>query len=174
MATAHFVKKARKANRAAGVKKGESYWWASFKTGRSSYKRYWKKAPRPSQLTQSEFLSNIYAAQESLEDAVQDLRDGKVTFEDLAGTIDEAVTAVHEQGDECEGKKDNMPESLQEGPTGELLQNRADECDSTAQELETIADTLREVQEETEYEIPDGETDEAREARLEKFEDKIG
>ncbi len=56
MARAHFVKKARKDNPAAGIKAGDSYYWWKFRRGG---KHYSKTAPRPSQLTQSEYLRRL-------------------------------------------------------------------------------------------------------------------
>lgn len=80
MTKAHFVKKAAKDNPA--VKKGEPYWWWKFMVGgRGGPKHYSATRPRPSQLTQSEFLSAIYSQQEDLEDALKELREGKLTVE---------------------------------------------------------------------------------------------
>mgnify|MGYP005841308009 CR=1 FL=1 len=54
--------------------------------------------------------------------------------------IKDAAEAVREQGEECGSKKDSMPDSLQEGPSGELLQERIEACESAAQELEDLAE----------------------------------
>jgi uncharacterized protein YukE len=169
MARAIHVKKARKDNPAAGIKKGDEYWHVSFRSGRSSYTRYFTSPPRPSQLTQSEFLSNIYAAQEVIQDELQELKQGKLTFQELADIIDEQKEAVEEQGQECDDKFGNMPDSLQEGPTGALLQSRVDECNNTAQELDEAADTIRDLVENDE--IPEEATDAT--ARLATVKDKI-
>lgn len=121
MPRVHFVNKARKDNPA--VKKGESYYWWEFRYGG---KRYSATHPRQSQLTQSEFLSQMYSFQEQLEDAT--------SIEDIAGLPDE----IRQLGEEQTEKKDNMPESLQYGPTGELLDERAEAMETWASELEDI------------------------------------
>ncbi len=135
MARAHFVKKAQKNNPA--VKKGESYyWWAFMQGGRGGPKHYSKTAPRQSQLTQSDFLSQIYSLQEEIEDlrAENYLEDR----ESLKGEVEDIISQVRELGEEQDEKKNNMPDSLQESETGELLANRAEECENFAQELEQV------------------------------------
>ena len=59
-----FVKSARKDNPVA--KKGESYYWWKFRYGG---KRYSKTRPRPSQLTQSPYYSQVRSLVEQIEDA---------------------------------------------------------------------------------------------------------
>lgn len=131
MARAHFVKKARKAHKAGGIKKGESYyWWAFMVGGRGGPKHYSKTAPRPSQLTQSEFLGSLYALQEEIDDL--DANDG------LGAAVEDIASRLRDLGTEQSDKKDNLPEGLQEGPTGELLQERADACEAAADDLEGI------------------------------------
>ena len=124
-----FVKKARKDNPVA--KKGESYdWWAVMVSGRGGPKHYSKTPPRPSQLTQSEFLGSLYGLQERIEDL--EANDG------LGATVEEIASELRDLGQEQSDKKDNMPDGLQEGATGELLQERADACEAAADELEGI------------------------------------
>lgn len=129
MAKVHFVKAARKDNPVA--KKGESYyWWKPMVGGRGGAKRFSKERPKPSQLTQSEFLSRLYEEQESL-DAATDAEGMKAVAE-----------AIRELGEEQQGKYDNMPEGLQQGETGQLLEERAQGCQSWADEIDTAADEL--------------------------------
>jgi len=61
-----------------------------------------------------------------------------VTVDDLKQEVDDAASQIRELGEEQEGKLDNMPDGLREGPTGEMLQNRYDECERMADELEGI------------------------------------
>lgn len=130
MARAHFVKKARKDIPDTDIKKGDSYYWWKFRYGG---KHVSKTPPRPSQLTGSEFLSTVYAVQESLGDcSADDDRD------DIKSCVEEVISELNNLKDETDGKLSNMPDSLQTGPTGELLQNRVDELDSMISELESI------------------------------------
>lgn len=130
MAKAVFVKSARKDNKAAGVKKGDSYWWASFRQGRSSFKRYWKTKPSRSDLTQSEFYSTIYA--------LEDRGFYGECPEDLQNERDEMVSELNELADQCRDSLSAMPDGLQQGDTGQMLEARADGCESTASEFEQI------------------------------------
>ena len=130
MARAVFVKKARKDNSA--VKAGESYWWWSFRFGG---KHYSKARPRPSQLTQSDFTSQILGLGEEIED-LDSVSVGSA--ENLESIRDDIAQRIRDLADEQRDKKENMPEGLQEGPTGELLESRADEAESMADELENI------------------------------------
>lgn len=128
MARAVFVKKARKDNSA--VKAGESYWWWSFRFGG---KYYSKLQPKPSQLTQSEFMSQILELGEEIED-LTDI----TTFEDLIYIRDDIVERIRVLSEEQSDKRENMPEGFQEGPTGELLENRYEEAESMADQLEAV------------------------------------
>lgn len=125
MTTVHTVKKARKNYKEYGIKKGETYYWWAFRfRGKQMSKTY----PRPSQLTQSGFLSEWLSIEERIEDLTE------VTQDDIY----EIKSQLEELRDETQEKFDNMPESLQEGSTGELLQQRIDRCDEVISELEDI------------------------------------
>ena len=67
MPQVHFVKKARKTNKTLGIKKGDSYYWWKFRYGG---KHVSTKHPRPSQLTQSDFLGTALGLQESIDDVL--------------------------------------------------------------------------------------------------------
>ena|ERR1043166_9056210 len=131
MARAHFVKSARKDNPVA--KRGESYyWWAFMQGGRGGPKRYSKTPPTRSQLTQSEFYSTLY----SLEDRLGDLKpDSYESVADLEGEIESIREEVESLGSDQSDKFSNMPDGLQQGDSGQLLENRASECDSLSGEL---------------------------------------
>ncbi len=139
----HFVKKARKDNPRAGVKKGESYfWWANRPPGRKSgIKRFSKTRPRPSQVEGNPYYSAAYAIQEGLEDSLAACS----TLEDLeafAADVTNASEEARSLGDEQEEKLNNMPDGLQQSSTGELLQERTDNCGSVADALETLASEI--------------------------------
>jgi len=128
MAKAHFVKKARKAISNAGIKKGDSYWWWKF---RNSAKQVSKNPPRPSQLTGSDFMSRVLAVQETFEDCDDDK-------DEIRSCIDNAVSELEDLKRETEDKLSNMPEPLQGGPTGELLQSRVDELDTMINDIQAL------------------------------------
>lgn len=123
--------KVRKDHPTYGIKKGdEAYWW-SIKTGPASgYKVYSKTPPKASQLTNSEFQGAMcdfedeiaaLAADDGLEDAVNDI-----------------AARIRELGEEQSNKFDNMPDGLQQGDTGQLLEQRSTRCGEIADELEGI------------------------------------
>ena len=120
-----FVKSARKDNPVA--KKGESYYWWKFRYGG---KRYSKTRPRPSQLTQSPYYSQVRSLVEQIEDATVTDQE---QFEELRDAMREELESLQS---ECQDNLDNMPDSLQYSPTGELLQERIDACDSAISDLD--------------------------------------
>lgn len=111
------------------IAKGESYYTWSFMNGDTFYS---KTQPRASQLTSSDFMSTYYGIQESIEDFETTDLDELVSF------VDTVKSSLEELRDETDEKFNNMPESLQGGPTGELLQERVDSLDSTISEFEDI------------------------------------
>lgn len=124
-----FVKKARKDNPAC--KKGESYyWWALMSGDRYGPKRYSKTMPKPSQLTNSEFLGTMGDIEEEIGSLAAD--DG------LEDSVADIAGRIRELGEEQKGKFDNMPDSLQQGEIGQLLEERANKCSEIADELENI------------------------------------
>lgn len=127
MARAHFVKKARRAYKESDIKKGESYYWWAFRYGGMHRS---KVAPKQSQLTQSEYLSTMYSFEEEIAELVAD--------DTLQGSVEDIVSRLRDLASEQEDKLSNMPDGLQQGSTGELLQNRADACNEAADELEGI------------------------------------
>jgi len=129
------------------------YKW-KMRQGNSGVKRVSKTPPRPSQLTLSPFLSAWRGFSERIED--MDL-DGNfyAALQELAGEI-------RELGEEQTNNRDNMPEGLQQGETGLLLETRAEKCEEWASALESL-DEPDEPDEETvkaEVERAEGETDE--------------
>jgi hypothetical protein len=150
MARTHFVKKARKDYPEAGIKKGESYYWWKFRYGG---KHMSKEAPKASQLTQSEFLSRLYDVQDRLANISAD------NIEDIQTETESIAEELNEMASDCRDKHDNMPDGLQEGEVGQMLEERADACENAASELEGIdydydeQNALDEVREEVEEEF---------------------
>jgi hypothetical protein len=146
MTRLHFVKSARKADKNAGIKKGDSYYWWQFAFGS---KRKSKTRPaRSSYETQSEFLGAIY----DIEDRLAEITD----FDDAQSERDSIVDELRELADQCEEKRSNMPDQLQDSGSGEILSNRVDSCNEFADELEGI---------DLEIEKEDDESDEDFEER---------
>lgn len=147
MARAHFVKSARKDNPDHGIKKGDSYWWWAFRTAYSSVKRFSKTRPRPSQLTQSEYLSSFYGAQETVEDAVEEFGKGGC-LDDLKAALEDAHQQIDDLRSDCEDKVSNMESAFPGGsPTIDLLQQRAEACESTADSIQSAIDELENIEE---------------------------
>jgi len=121
------VKKAQKDNPVC--KKGESYYWWKFRYGG---KRYSLTRPKASQLTQSAYYGSLYEVEERIAE------EACGTAEEMEALRDEISEEIRNIGQECQDSLDNMPDSLQQGPTGELLQERIDACDGAADEIESI------------------------------------
>lgn len=130
MPRVHTVQKARKADPRFGIAVGDKYHYWEFRNGGV---RKSKTYPTRSQLTMSNFLGQLYTL---FDDTVANASD--------PGDFEAAAESLRELGQECEESKSNMPEGLQEGPTGELLQERADGCEQAAEELERIGTELQE------------------------------
>lgn len=108
-----------------------AYYWWKFRYGG---KRYSKNRPRASQLTQSNYYSSILSLLEDIEDT-DTLNIGQ---EELESMRDEWVSQINDIASECQDSLDNMPESLQDAPTGELLQQRVQSMEEWADELESV------------------------------------
>ena len=150
------------------IKKGDSYHWWKFRYG-GRHVRCLKPecAPKPSDLTQSEFYGTLYDIQDSVETALDEFRNGGDPG-DLASALNDAAGQLRDLGEECQGKFDNMPEGLQQGDTGQLLENRAQECEGKADELESAASEIESIElyddpqkylEENELKRNDGESE---------------
>lgn len=124
-----FVKSARKDNPVC--KKGESYYWWKFAyRGRSFSLTY----PKPQQLTQSAYFGAVYDLLDMVNDyGLEAGEEGGV--ETLIDEVRDSITTIQ---DECQSSLENMPESLQYSPTGELLQERIDACDAATGDIDYI------------------------------------
>lgn len=133
MPRVHKVEKAQKADPRAGIAKGDTYYWWTFKNQRGPGTKVKSKVyPKPSQLTRSNFKSQWRSFGEEIAELALD--DG------LYDALQEIAGRIRELGDECQGSLDNMPEGLQQGATGEMLQERIDNCESWASEIEGLDD----------------------------------
>jgi hypothetical protein len=119
------------------IAKGESYYWWQFKNGG---KHFSKTEPKPSQLTQSSYLSQLYSIQERINEFETS------NVEDLENFVDELKGDLETLRDDTSDSLDNMPENLKTSPTGELLQERIDNLENAISEFENI---------DTSYDEPD-------------------
>lgn len=144
MARVHH-RKARKDYPANGIAKGDMYYYAKIKTGPYSSRVIRQKDPiRQSQMTSSPFKQAWFAMEEGLPDVFGD-----------AETIRETGSTIREIGEEVEESYNNMPEGLQEGDTGQMLNERFEGCYSIADELDGLADELESLEEPGEFDPSD-------------------
>lgn len=129
MPRVHHVQSARKAQPLSGIAVGDSYYWWKFNFGP---KMVSKTPPQRHQLTRSAFLSTVY----QIEDEVGGV--GDISRADLEALVDSAKSQIEDLSSETQGSLDNMPEGLQEGDTGQLLQGRIDSLEEWASELDQI------------------------------------
>jgi len=109
-----------------GILRGEEHYvWSLYRQRPQRSKVY----PKPSQLTSSEFLQTAYQIEEMIEESECE------TAEDVAALRDTMVEQINELESEQQEKFDNMPEGLQQGDTGQLLQERIDSLQTWATEL---------------------------------------
>lgn len=144
------------------LNKGTSYiWWKFRYSGRHKRCTSSDCYPKPSELVNSPWLSSCMATQEVFESDVADAADPSA----LAEACNSAAESIREQGEEAQGSHDNMPEGLQEGDTGQLLQSRADACEEIAGELEQLSSDMEEG---GEYDLLDPNSDDDKAAAVEE------
>jgi hypothetical protein len=129
MPRVNTVEHARKDYPEAGIKKGDKYYWWKFRYGG---KHMSTTPPKASQLTQSSFLSQLYEIQERLQ--CLEATDA----ESLKSEVEEIAGELRSLSEECENNRSNMPDGLQEGEVGQMLESRTEACSSAADELEGI------------------------------------
>jgi hypothetical protein len=121
-------RKARKDYPNSGIKKGDKYFYWKIKTGPASgYACRSLTRPTPSQLNTG-FAGQVGEIEASL-DAATDV--------DGIRTVAEEIRAL---GEEQQEKHDNMPEGLQQGDTGQLLEERAQQCEEWADTIESACE----------------------------------
>lgn len=150
MPTVIHVKKARKDNKAAGIKKGQEYWYWSHQVGGRFVKTIFKTQPTRSQTTSSEFYSEAYGLEDQLSALIDTLRGEKATEvysspDDLAGDVESLAGEIRSLGEAQDEKRSNMPEGLQESETGSLLEERAGNCETLASDLESASQEIQSI-----------------------------
>ena len=118
-------RKARKDYPNEGIQKGDMYYTWRIKLARGGMTRRSLKRPQPEQLTNSAFQQEWIP----LNRDIGGFDGGKDEAQDLADR-------AREVGEGEQEKLDNMPQGLQEGHVGEMIQERADECEQLSSDLE--------------------------------------
>lgn len=130
-----------------GIKKGDTYFKWSLKRQYGGVTLKSKTYPRPSQLTENAFYQPLFQLIEGLEDL------GDNASADDLQTFAQDIQSL---GEEQREKFDNMPEGLQQGSTGETLDERANNCEEWASSIEDkvseLNDKLEELDEDKEAE----------------------
>lgn len=136
MPRVHLIKSARKDYPGAGIKKGDTYYKWSIKTGPASgIVRRSKTYPKPSELTASSFMAEYLSLCEEISGMETSHFD---TAEDLSSAMDELIGRIESLRDETEGSLENMPEGFKEGDVGQMLQTRIEGLDSWVSDLQGV------------------------------------
>lgn len=125
-------RKARKDHKATSgpdILKGEKYFTWSIKTGPVSGQTFKQKTrPLQSQLTNSPFTKGLLQIQERIS-ALSSID---------SDCLSEIVDSIRDLANEVQDNLSNMPDSLQEGDTGQMMQERIDSCEAWADEVEGL------------------------------------
>jgi hypothetical protein len=122
------------------IKTGEAYRWWKFRYSGKFVRCFNPKcAPKPSQLISNPFQSALATIGEDIAGAIGEARN-QVDPTIAISAVRDAAELLRDLGSEQQEKLDNMPEGLQQGDTGQLLENRANECEDKACTIESAAD----------------------------------
>lgn len=127
----------RRAGCKVEIRTGDSYYWFANLIGRTSIRKIFCSShfPRSSETTTSDKLSQAYAAQESLSDAI-----GSAScLDDITGALNEAAEQANDVAQQYRDSIDNMPENLQNGSQADEMNEKADNLEQWAQTLEDAA-----------------------------------
>lgn len=155
-------RKARKDYPQNGIKAGDTYWYVKLKMQRGGRVMRSLTPFKPSQLTQSGFKSAWLSAQEGWEASDKD-----------ADAIRSAGEEIASAGEEARNSFDNMPEGLQQGDTGQMLEARADTAEDIAGQLEALADELEGLEEPGEEPVKSDDMDEDDEDAVAQHESEV-
>lgn len=127
------------------IVKGEEYYQWSIKQQRGGIVRRQHVShgsPRPSQLTVSQ-LSQVYSAIEGAQDSVAAAGDPSEVRE----ALEECKGEMENIRDEFQSNLDNMPEGLQQGDTGQLIQERVEALEEFENELDSAIGEIEDADE---------------------------
>lgn len=116
---------------------GDVYLWYKHRY-RPKTRRCNRCYPRPSELTTSDKLAQLYGAQEGLED----LQGGGASRDDVVNVLTEAATTATDVGEEYNQSADNMEEHFSGSYQVDEIREKADACEVWAEQLESLASDL--------------------------------
>lgn len=148
----------------AVIEKGQPYFWWQFAFSPKSIRCNLHR-PAPKDLTRSAFWSTVYGIQEETFSGADDSGS-------LESMRDDVASQLEDLKGEIEGNLSNMPDSLQQGSTGELLQERIDALDSVISELQNV-DCSVAAEDEPEDSEDGGDRDIQIEDRLEEIREEL-
>lgn len=112
-----------------GIVKGQKHYHWKRKTGPRTSQEYRQvEPPRIEQMTSSAYKIAMHHIEEAR---------SKITSHE---EMDDLIAMITELAEEQRGKFENMPEGLQQGDTGQTLEQQAETLESAVSELETIKD----------------------------------
>lgn len=162
MALVTFVKSARKPQGNClrcnqQINKGDGYFWFANLIGRTSTRKVFCASHRPKQsdMTTSDKLAALYAAQENLEAAIATAS----SVEDITAALQDAIAKAEQVRDEYQESLSNMPEQLQSSAFGEAIQKKIDSIEEWISSLEYAVSDVESLEEETKT-ADDGEDNE--------------
>lgn len=135
------------------VNKGQEYYaWSLFG---ESKERISVTCPNRNQLTNNEFKLGYYA----VEDRIGDLFSQDFLESSIDDEVNEIVSDIESLKDNAQESLDNMPEQLQEGETGQMLQSRVESLEEWSSNIEAVDLSI-------DIDIEDEESEEYKEAKL--------
>jgi len=147
MTQLHYVKKSRKEQKdtvtGETIPVGSSYYWWQFAF---SPKNISKERPKPQRLTRSDYEITVMD--------IQDAIDG-LTIDNLEDEVSIIVSNIDDLKEECEEKLSNMPEQLQDGDVGQLLQERIDTLEDWSSNIQGVDISVDDDEEDVEQRLQD-------------------
>ena len=138
-----YEHKARKDYPQFGIAKGDTYYeWAFFRQKPTKSKTY----PTRIQLTQNDTQIAVWSVYDQC--GIDWSERNAAT---LAEAVNDAASQLEEAASECREKFDNMPEGLQQGDTGQRLEQWADAIDSAVSELQDLASEIENADEDIDF-----------------------
>ncbi len=131
----------------AVIQPGETYFhWTPFRSNKRV--RCHKHPPRQSEKCTS-MLSGAYAANEDVEDCIEEVRAGKCDIKGLASVLESAADDICSVRDDYQNSLDSMGDNFANGEPGQQIQEKIDGLESHSETLRNAAEEIRGI------EIPD-------------------
>ncbi len=136
MAKVNRVNKSRKEKVCGRCKQiipvGSPYLYVDFYSGRTAV-RCTNCGFKPSETTENPYLQRVYEIREDYEEKLNNC-----TGEDLESIKEDLISDLESLRDEVQERYDNIPEQLQDGDAGQLLQDRIDSVESAMSDIEGV------------------------------------